>query len=66
MKIAFAAHALDRMRERGISVDEVVAAVARGTKRTQGEKVIATYRYFEVVYRRRGEGVLVITVMERW
>jgi hypothetical protein len=54
------------MTERGISPDEVGEAVARGTRRKQANRIVASYRYFDVVYRPMGDAVLVITVMERW
>lgn len=54
------------MVERGVSVDEVKAAIAKGTKRRQEEKIVASYQYFEVVYRKAGDDVFVITVKPRW
>lgn len=54
------------MVERGISATEVREAVLKGTKAHQGDRIIAAHRYFEVVYRRDGEAVFVITVKPRW
>ena len=54
------------MVERGISEAEVRNAVMKGTKRLQDDRIVALYRYFEVVYRRDGEKVFVITVKPRW
>lgn len=66
VRILFSAHARLRMVERGVSVDEVKAAIAKGTKRRQEEKIVASYQYFEVVYRKAGDDVFVITVKPRW
>lgn len=54
------------MVERGISASEVREAVTKGTKRRQEDRIIASYRYFEVVYRREEDLVFVITVQPRW
>lgn len=66
LKIKYSKHARRRMVERGISNREVKAAIAKGTKRLQGDKVISAYSYFEVVYKKVGETVFVITVQPRW
>lgn len=54
------------MVERGISAAEVRAAVLKGSKRRLDDRILSSYRYFEVVYRREGEIVFVITVKPRW
>ncbi len=54
------------MVERGISASEVREAVKKGTKRRQEDRIVASYRYFEVVYRREEDLVFVITVQPRW
>lgn len=51
---------------RGISRKEVDEAIRKGTKRTQDGKIVASYRYFEVVYVVRRDGIWVITVQPRW
>jgi len=51
---------------RGISEREVRDAIREGTKRTQDDKIVASYTYFEVVYVVRGENTFVITVQFRW
>ena len=66
MQLLFSRHARLRMVERGISEAEVRNAVMKGTKRLQDDRIVALYRYFEVVYRRDGEKVFVITVKPRW
>lgn len=66
VRLLFSRHARVRMVERGISAAEVRDAVSKGTKRRQEDRIIAAYRYFEVVYRRSGSDVFVITVQPRW
>jgi hypothetical protein len=51
---------------RGISPKEVADAIRKGSKRFQDGKIIAAYRYLEVVYKKVGEDYYVITVMLRW
>lgn len=66
MRFLFSRHARLRMVERGISADEVRAAVLQGAKTRQEDRIVASYRYFEVVYRKSGDDVRVITVKPRW
>lgn len=66
MRILFSRHARVRMVERGISATEVRQAVLKGTKRRQDDRIISSFRYFEVVYRRDDDLVFVITVQPRW
>lgn len=54
------------MVERGISATEVREAILKGTKSRQYDRIVASYRYFEVVYRRDGDLLVVITVTPRW
>jgi hypothetical protein len=49
-----------------ISHEEVKNAIDRGAKRLQGKKIVSTYTYFEVVYKKVGNTVYVITVKPRW
>jgi len=51
---------------RGISGREVRDALRKGTKRTQDEKIVASYTYFEVGSVVRGRNTFVITVQFRW
>ena len=47
-----AEHVFDRMRSRGIGVDNVMAAVRKGAKRIRKDgSVMAEYRWFGVAYR---------------
>ncbi|MFQ6136359.1 MAG: DUF4258 domain-containing protein [Candidatus Hydrothermarchaeales archaeon] len=66
LKIKYSKHARFRMIERGISHEEVKNAINKGTKRLQGGKIVSTYSYFEVVYKKAREKVYVITVKPRW
>ena len=65
-RILYSRHARQRMILRGISEREVRDAIREGTKRTQDDKIVASYTYFEVVYVVRGENTFVITVQFRW
>src|SRR2546425_1440646 len=51
---------------RGISGREVGDALRKGTKRTQDDKIVASYTYFEVGSVVRGRNTFVITVQFRW
>ena len=66
MEIILTKHARERMIVRGISLEEIKNAILKGSKRIQDGKIIATYRYFEVVYRRADDMFVVITVTPRW
>lgn len=66
VNLRFTRHARLRMVERGISASEVRAAVTKGVKHRQEDRIVASYLYFEVVYRKMGDDVLVITVKPRW
>jgi len=66
VRILFSRHARVRMAERGISATEVRQAILKGTKRRQDDRIVASFRYFEVVYRREDDLVFVITVQPRW
>lgn len=65
-RVLYSQHAVQRMVLRGITRAEVEAALRSGSKSRQADRVVAAYRYFEVVYVVRGETVLVITIKPRW
>lgn len=65
-RVLYSRHAVERMVLRGISRAEVEAAIRSGSKSRQDHRIIAAYRYFEVVFVVRGDAVLVITVKPRW
>jgi putative sterol carrier protein len=54
------------MIARGISLEEVKNAIMRGSKRVQGGKIVAAYRYFEAVCKKVDEIFVVVTVLPRW
>jgi hypothetical protein len=54
------------MIERGISEYEVSKAIQKGKKRIQNGKIITLYTYFEVVYKKIGDEIYIITVLPRW
>jgi hypothetical protein len=54
------------MIARGISLKEVKNAILRGSKRVQDGKIVAAYRYFEVVYKKVDKIFVVVTVLPRW
>ena len=64
--VRYSKHAVQRMVLRGISRVEVEDAIRLGTKTRQQGRIVAAYRYFEVVYVVRGTRVFVITVKPRW
>ena len=66
MSILFSKHARERMVARGISTEEVIEAIARGSKELQNpNKILSHYRYFCVVYKKVGKDIFVITVKPR-
>lgn len=64
--IRYSRHARHRMIERGISEKEVSEAIKKGTKRNKNGKIVASYTYFEMVYKKIHDTYYVITVMLRW
>ena len=64
--IRYSKHARQRMIERGISEKEVSEAINKGIKRNQNGKIVSSYTYFEVVYKKVHDTNYVITVMLRW
>ena len=65
-RVLYSTHAIQRMVLRGISRIEVEEAIRAGAKSRQGERVVASHRYFEVVYVVHGQSIWVITVKPRW
>jgi hypothetical protein len=66
MKIILTKHARERMVSRGISLEGIKNAILKGSKRIQNGKIVAVYRYFEVVYKKVDETFVVVTVSPRW
>lgn len=65
-RVLYSRHAVQRMVLRGITRAEVESAILSGSKSRQDDRIVAAYRYFEVVYVVRGEVIVVITVKPRW
>lgn len=65
-RVLYSQHAVERMVLRGITRGEVEAALRSGSKSRQGNRIVAAYRYFEVVYAVREDRILIITVKPRW
>ncbi len=53
------------MIERGISEHEVEEAIRCGSKVIEDNKLIAVFRYYQVVYQKIDEDEYIITVMLR-
>lgn len=67
MGFLFTRHARQRMIERGVSVSEVEQAVQKGSKQLQGnDRLVSSYGYISVVYRKIEDRIVVITVKVRW
>ncbi|MBA7595103.1 hypothetical protein ES703_02062 [subsurface metagenome] len=65
-RVILTKHARERMVSRGISLEEIKEAILKGSKRIQNGKIVAVYRYFEVVYKKVDEIFIVVTVSPRW
>jgi len=66
MRVIPTKHARTRMVSSGVSLAEIKNAILKGSKRIQNGKVVAAYRYFEVVYKKVDETFVVVTVSPRW
>ena len=66
LRVLYSRHAVERMVLRGISRREVEVAIRLGSKSRQGDRIVAAYRYFEVVYIVLEKRIFVITVKPRW
>lgn len=64
MEIEYSLHATKRRQKWGIEEHLVEEAIKRGAKQWQGkDKIVATYRYFSVVYKQRKDGtIFIITI----
>jgi hypothetical protein len=56
------AHAKSRMIQRDLEKKEIIEAILKGPKRIHENKIIATYKNFEVVYKQFPCNYFVITV----
>jgi len=55
-------HAKDKMIETGISKMEMLEGILKGAKKVFKDKIIATFKGFEVIYRQLPCNYFVITV----
>ena len=66
-KILYSKHAREQMIERGISEHEVEEGIKKGSKSYQPEnKILSTYKYYTVVYKKVENTCYIITVKPRW
>lgn len=64
--IKYGRHARLRMVERGISAKEIQNTINMGSKRKQGDKIVAAHKHLGVVFKKVKDDCYVITVMLRW
>ncbi|MFH1849768.1 MAG: DUF4258 domain-containing protein [archaeon] len=65
MGFQFSRHALEKARERGISINEIRRTVQRGAKHVQNGKIVADFGHIRVVYKKIDGVCSIITVMIR-
>ncbi len=65
MELLISEHALDMVRERGISINEIKETIQKGAKFMQDGKIVSDYRHIRVVFKKINERFFVISVMIR-
>ena len=65
MMLVLTLHAKEQMVERGVSRQQVIDAIRKGSKVVQTDGFLATYSYIKVAYKIVGEKYIVKTVMIR-
>lgn len=63
MRLILTLHAKEQMVERGISRQQVIDAIKRGSKTAQTGGFLASYGYVKVAYKVMGDDYIVKTVM---
>lgn len=63
MDLVLTLHAKEQMVERGISKQQIVDAIKKGSKVVQTDGLLASYGYIKVAYKIRGDVYIVKTVM---
>jgi hypothetical protein len=66
MELFMRKHALDKARERGVSINEIKETIQRGAKFVQDDKegkIIAVHRHIKVIFKKLNEKYFVISVM---
>lgn len=67
MKVWFSTHAREQMVARGISENEVMEGIKKGSKHLQKpNKIISDYKYYSIVFKKIKDTFYVITVKPRW
>lgn len=66
LKIELTKHAKEQMIDRGFSRNEIEEGIIRGTKTIQSDKIISTYKYYKIVYKKVKDVYYIITIMYRW
>ncbi len=65
MELILTLHAKEQMVERGVSRQQVIDTIKKGSKVVQTDGFLASYSYIKVAYRIRGDKYIVKTVMLR-
>lgn len=63
MDIIMSTHALEKARERGVTINEVKKIIQQGAKYLQGNKIVSEFTSLRVVYKKIKNKLFVITVM---
>lgn len=62
MKLQLSIHAKEKMDKEGIDEEQIKLAIKRGSIARQTDGYLATYTYFSVAYKRRGDLYRIKTV----
>ena len=62
-QLVFRQHAVERMMDRGITVEQVKTAIERGSKFIQTDGILAKYTYFAVAYKKVGRKYVIKTII---
>ncbi|MBI3052340.1 DUF4258 domain-containing protein [Candidatus Woesearchaeota archaeon] len=65
MGLILTLHAKEQMVERGVSRQQVIDTIKKGSKVVQTDGFLASYSYIKVAYKMRGDKFIVKTVMLR-
>ena len=65
MIIILSEHAKMRMAERAITLEQIKRAITQGAKVRQTDGFLATYAYFEIAYKIRGDKYIIKTIKIR-
>lgn len=65
MELVLTLHAKEQMVERGVTKQQVIDTIKKGSKVVQTDGFLASYSYIKVAYKIRGDKYIVKTVMLR-